>query len=244
MKASGELADPLRVFVSDKEFSKLFISAIVGAEFTVPTLAVLRSIGDVRGYRFPDNCCIKPTHASGRVLFRRGAEKIDIDEIESWFRLNYYLKHREVNYETLRPKVIVEPIVFNKKELLDYKVFCFEGVPRLVVVDFDRLTSHKRRLFDVSWTPLPFSLTFPLSEKTVEKPKTLGTILELATKLSRSFSFARVDFYTEDDKLFVGEITNMNGAANGKILPASAEESASRLIFGDLVDRRDRLIYG
>jgi hypothetical protein len=244
MKALGELGDPLRVFVSDKELSKLFIKAVAGEGFVVPTLAVLRSMEEVRAYEFPDNCCIKPTHANGKVIYRCHSGPVDLDEIESWFRLNYYLKHREANYRTLRPKVIVEPIVFGKPEPLDFKVFCFEGTPKFIVVDFDRQADHKRRLFDVDWTPLPFSLTYPLSERTVERPKTLGIMLELATKLSRPVSFVRVDFYTEDDKLFVGEITNLNGAANGRILPSSQEASASRLIFGDWVDRKDRLIYG
>ena len=28
-------------------------------------------------------------------------------------------------------------------ELKDYKFFCFDGVPRLVQIDFDRYTNHK-----------------------------------------------------------------------------------------------------
>jgi TupA-like ATPgrasp len=244
MKARGELADPLRVFVSDKELSKLFIKAIAGEGFAVPTLAVLRSMEEVRAYEFPDNCCIKPTHANGKVIYRCHSAPVDLDEIESWFRLNYYLKHREANYRTLRPKVIVEPVIFGKPGPLDYKVFCFEGAPKFIIVDFDRQADHKRRLFDVNWMPLPFSLSYPASVKTMKAPKTLGTMVDLAAKLSQSFSFVRIDFYTEGEAIFVGEITNLNAAANGRILPSSEEEHASRLIFGDLVDRKDCLIYG
>src|SRR5688572_32797965 len=68
IKTSDEILDPLRVFVSDKEFVKLYVKAVVGEQYNIPTLAVLRSVQDVDNYDFPASCCIKATHASGRVI--------------------------------------------------------------------------------------------------------------------------------------------------------------------------------
>src|SRR5712692_8857023 len=77
IKTTDEIINPLRVFVTDKEFVKLFVKAVVGDQHTVPTLTVLHSMDEVRKYTFPSECCIKPTHACGHVIFRKNGEEID-----------------------------------------------------------------------------------------------------------------------------------------------------------------------
>src|ERR1041384_3670239 len=87
IKSTDEIIHPLRVFVTDKEFIKLFVKAVVGDQYNVPTLTVLHSMDDVRAYPFPAACCIKPTHASGHVIVRHNGEAIDFKTIERWFDL-------------------------------------------------------------------------------------------------------------------------------------------------------------
>src|SRR4051812_11969751 len=70
IKTSGEILDPLRVYVSDKEHVKQYVREIVGDEHNVPTLGVLRSPEDVDAFDFPARCCIKPTQASAQVILR------------------------------------------------------------------------------------------------------------------------------------------------------------------------------
>ena len=43
IKTTDEILDPLRVFVSDKEFLKVFVSATIGPKFNVPTLDIIGS---------------------------------------------------------------------------------------------------------------------------------------------------------------------------------------------------------
>jgi hypothetical protein len=231
LKASGEISDPLRVFVSDKEFVKLFVKAVVGDEFNVPTLAVLRSPGEVDRYDFPPDCCIKPTQASGRVILRRNNEPVDRDCIKGWFALNYYRLHREANYKTLQPKVIVEPLLFNDTNLMDYKFFCYRGRPRMIQVDVDRYIDHRRRYFDSAWNELDFSIIYPRADKKVEKPANLERMLEVASKLSEAFSFVRVDIYSDGQSCLVGEITHCAEGAGGRFIPLESEQRISKLVF-------------
>ena len=172
LKTSDEITDPLRVFVSDKEFLKVYVKAIIGEQFNVPTIAILRTLSDAKGYVFPSDCCIKPTHLSGQVILRRGSEAIDFDKISGWFRSSQYRATREANYRTLRPKVIVEPLVFDSDNVSDYKIFCYGGKrPGLIQVDLDRHTAHTRKYFDADWNEQGFSLIYPLSGRRVEKPR-------------------------------------------------------------------------
>ena len=82
------------------------------------------------------------------VRLRKHGEPLDLARIKGWFRYNYYRAGRERNYKTLKPKIIVEPLVFDSTDLSDYRFFCVNGIPKLIQVDMDRHTQHTRKLFD------------------------------------------------------------------------------------------------
>lgn len=230
IKTSDEILDPLRVFVSDKEFVKTYIKALIGDEFNVPTLKILKSAEELKAYNFPKDCFIKPTHSSTRFILRQNDQTLDFKMMESWFSHNYYDISREGNYRYLKPKVIVEPILSLSPN--DYKIFCFNGKPKLIWADYNRATNHQRNFFDLDWNEIPISLKYPRGQTPPPKPKNLALMIDLATQLSRDFSLIRVDFYIIDDAIFVGELTNCSGSALAKFDSFESERLASKIIFG------------
>ncbi|MGN6480796.1 ATP-grasp fold amidoligase family protein [Luteibacter sp.] len=235
LKASGELQDPLRVFVTDKELLKVYVRDTLGDTFNVPTTRILRHVSEVSDDVFPERCVIKPTHASGEVIVRRDGEPLDLARIRRWFQLNYYRRSREPNYRYLQPKVIVEPLVFDADDLIDYKIFCVDGSPRLIQVDANRHVRHCRRFFDLDWQPLHFGLVYERGTIDVARPDNLSAMLDTAARLSRGFSLIRVDLYSNGEQVLVGELTNCPSGANGIFYPADGEATASRIILGDVV---------
>jgi hypothetical protein len=233
IKVSDEILDPLRVLTTDKEYVKLFVRAVVGEKYVVPTIKVLRSKEEVNSYQFPPNVVIKPTHMSGRVIFKEGDAPVPISEIQGWFDQNYYRETREANYRFLRPKVIVEPMLFGRKGIEDYKVFCYNGRPRLIQVDIDRFGIHRRKYFDITWREQDFSILYPKAENAFPRPKTLDEMLAVAQGIASYFrGLVRVDFYTDGvERVFVGEITHCHEGAHGPFLPREAERAGSELIF-------------
>ena len=233
IKTSDDILDPLRVFVSDKEFLKLYVRAVVGDAYVVPTLDVIKSKAAIDAYEFPAQCCIKATHTSGCVILRKEGEPVDRALIKSWFDINYYRTGREANYKLLKPKVIVEPILFGSWNLQDYKIFCVNGTPKLIQVDVDRYIGHKRKYFDAAWNEQPFSIKYPRTDKVIPRPKNFDEMLRVAAQLSRDFGFVRVDLYSDDNNVCVGEITHCADNADGKFTPASAEKLLSDYLFRD-----------
>lgn len=238
IKTSPEILDPLRVFTSDKEFVKLYVKATLGDAHNIPTLAVLHSPDECRRFEFPARCVIKPTHLSGTVLLRRRGEPIDFAQIEEWFDTNLYLGSREANYRPLRPKVIVEPFVFDDDNPSDYKFFCVNGRPGLIQVDRDRHVRHTRNFYDVDWRRLPVAMTHPAGDTDDPRPANLALMLDLAARVSRDFSLVRVDFYSNGAEALLGEITHCHGGAREFFVPRSAEATISRLLFDPPQDRR------
>lgn len=232
IKTSSEIDSPLRVFTTDKHLMKMFVKAEVGDAFNVPTLDVLFSSTEVDKYAFHSKSCVKPTHMSGHVIFNDGEKPVDREKMKNWLRQNYYMVMREANYKNLIPKIIIEPILFDDRNLFDYKFFCFEGVPKLIQIDFDRRTAHSRHYYYPSWERVNINLQYPTYAGTLEKPSALTEMLEIAAHLSRHFNFVRIDMYSGENKFFVGEITHCHAAALERFFSRDDEILMSKIIFG------------
>jgi len=233
IKHSAEGYNPLRAYVSDKAFVKDYVRAKVGEDFNVPTIAVLNSFSDCCSFEFPDRCCIKPTHLSGIVILRKHGETIDFDAMQKWFQINYYEIGREKNYRYLQPKVIVEPLIFDSTNNEDYKFFCYKGKAKFIQIDVDRFTDWTRLYFDREWNEQDFSIIKPKSKKQFLKPANFTKMLQVADKLSSEFEFVRVDLYTDENDIFVGEITNWPENGYGYFVPKSGEVVASKMLFSE-----------
>jgi hypothetical protein len=231
LKTTNEIYNPLRVFISDKEFVKVYVKAILGDLYNVPTIDIIRSPDEIDGYEFPENCCIKPTHASGKIVLRKNGAFLDRSEIRSWFLMNHYIGGREANYKHLQPKIIIEPLIFNSSNVEDYKFFCYLGVPKLIQVDVDRNINHQRKFFNSDWEELGFSITYPKSNKTFLKPENFDEMIYVARELSKAFTTIRVDLYSDGKTIFVGELTNISGNAGESFIPKVSEIEASRVLF-------------
>lgn len=231
VRTSDRMYEELCRNTSDKELVKQFVRETIGDQHNVPTIRVLRSVAEVTEFSFPDSCCVKPTHASGSVLFRRNGSDLDLDTIRSWFSLDYYANTREPNYRGLVPKVIVEPLVFGDENVQDFKIFCHRGTPTVVQVDSDRRGNHRRSLFLPSWEPLPFSIKYPLGSRSIPRPSNLEAMLRAAGQLAKPFEFVRVDFYTNGEQFYVGELTHLHGGGHESFVPRSAERKFSHLFF-------------
>lgn len=235
IKNTNEILDPIRQFVSDKYLVKDYVRSKVGEQYNVPTIAVFDNYLDLVKFNFPESCCIKPTQASQAVILRKNGEPIDITETEKWFELNYYKKTRERNYKYLKPKVIVEPLIFGSTDLMDYRLFCYKGKVKLICIDVGKFSGYQRIFYTKDWVKQDFSLKYPLFEGEIEKPKNLEEMIIVAEKLSNELDFIRVDLYSDGENCLVGEITNCHAAASQNFVPLSAEKKASKIIFGETV---------
>ena len=236
LKVDGTLLDPLYQFVSDKEYAKYFISAVVGRQFTLKTLQVLRNDDDVDSLQlehFP--CVVKPSHLTGHVQFcYENDDSLDRDLMKGWLRKNLYRASRPQDYKHLTPKILVEEF-FSEDGLSvpnNYKIFCFGGSPAFIQVDADRFTFHTRNFYDTSWERLPLTLIYPSREEDDPRPGQLEDMLDIAARLSVPFPFIRVDLYASSKAIKVGELASIPESAGGKIEPPSGEYVLGRFVPG------------
>lgn len=162
----------------------------------------------------PERFVIKGTHGSGFNLIVKDKKtvkwRIWKKIMKSWLKQDIYWSGREWVYKNLKRRLVVEKYLEDTSGgLLDYKFFCFNGQPRFMQLEVGRYTSNNtRNFYDVDWNLLPFGKDLEHNpDIVVEKPEGFEEMKEIAAKLSKPFSFVRVDLYQVGGKIYFGELT-------------------------------------
>lgn len=203
----------------DKYEVRKFVKETIGEEYLIPLVGVFDNFDEINFDDLPNEFVLKCSHDSGSVLICRDKSKFDISKAQKkmkrHLKRNYYWHAREWCYKKVKPRIICEKFMMDEshKELKDYKVFCFNGKPRLIQVDFDRFASHKKNIYTTEWEFVDVSINHP-NQPTLQipKPERLDDMLYFARVLSRDIPFVRVDFYSINNRLYFGEMTFYPGS--------------------------------
>ena len=173
---------------------------------------------DIPFDELPERYVVKVTHGSTFNIIVDGSRSVDRDEVvakcRKWLKAKFLPCYGEWFYGVEKPRVIVEKFLESGdgKALTDYKVFCFNGEPKIVAVYTDRGGSCREDVYGIDWHPLPYEGTYPNSGHVVSKPDCLDEMLNVAKTLSSDFNHARVDFYVIGGRPIFGEITFTSSA--------------------------------
>ena len=210
--------------LSDKFRVRDFVREKIGEEHLVPLLGCWDSFDEIDFEKLPSEFVLKCNHGSGWNLVVHNKEDLNFpkvkEQFDSWMMLNYaFCSGFELNYKGIKPQIIAEQMLYLPKgeELRDYKVFVFGGKAKIVQVDIDRNTYHRRNLYTRDWTYLPYGIGYPMAgDVEIKKPDCLDELIMLSEALGAGFRHVRVDFYIIDDKVYFGEMTFSHGSGTEK----------------------------
>lgn len=210
----------------DKYEVKDIVAAKIGTQYIIPTIGVWDSFDEINFDELPNSFVLKCTHDSGGIVICKDKSTLDMNlarrKIEKSLKRNYYKVGREWQYKNVPPRIIAETLIEDSEEhdLRDYKVFVFNGIPKMVQVDIDRFTNHRRNLYDTEWNYIPAEILYPTNaDIKIQKPECLDRMLELAAALSENYPFVRVDFYLANKKILFGELTFLHGSGFEEFRP-------------------------
>lgn len=229
---SDRILEPERQFSCDKYLGKIYAKGILGQDISVPTLGVIETPDQLRRFDFPANCAIKATHSAGRGIIRKDGAALDLAEIGKWLSSSFYQENREANYRFLRPRIIVEPLLFDGQPVDDFKVFCYKGQVRCILYVADRNLHFARVMMTPDWQPLPVYLTPKTPDPLPPRPPTLGAMLKTAEQLAQPFDIVRIDFFSSGNQLYLGEISHVHMRAMESFKSQEEEQILTRVIFG------------
>lgn len=198
----------------DKYEVRKYIKEKIGEEYLIPILGVYERFDDIDFDNLPNKFVIKCNHDSGGLVICKDKSKLDIEsarrKINSSLKRNYYYSGREWPYKNVKPKILIEKYMEDKvnKELIDYKIMCFNGKPKFSFTCTERYKGGlKVTFFDLNWEKMTFTRHYPSSDIKINKPINYDKMLDFSKKLSENIPFVRVDWYEINGKLYFGELT-------------------------------------
>ena len=187
---------------------------------------------DIPFDELPKKFVIKVTHGSTFNIICQNKEDLNIENVKKklkkWLKMKFIPCYGEWFYGIEKPRIIVEKFIESKDELKDYKVFCFNGEPKIIGVYSNRFNGKLcQELYDTKWNLLnDHTNHYELPKELTPKPKNLNQILNYSRRISKGFLHVRVDFFNPDDTLIFGEMTFTGSAGFGKF---SSKEFALKM---------------
>lgn len=175
---------------------------------------------DINFDALPNRFVLKCNHDCGS--FQIIDKTIGFDKNLVLSLLNSHLKQKygysfcEPHYNRIKPLILAEEYLdFNSSisfSQIDYKVWCFEGIPYCIFTCHNRDASKLSiNTYDLDWNVHPefiaTSTHYQDGRGAIPKPTVLKEMLNAARILSQGLHEARIDFYVVNDRLYFGEIT-------------------------------------
>ncbi len=238
--------NPLLKICSNKITVRDYVKEKIGSEYLNNIIRIYDSIDLLNLDELPEKFVIKCSHDSGSTKIIKDKNIIKKSELILHFKycmkINYYHISKEWGYDNTDRKIIVESFIESEnRDLKDYKIFCFWGIPKLIQVDIDRHTNHKRNIYDTDWNYIDLSILYPNDPSKIElPPKLLEKMLNLSSILSEPFPHVRVDWYIDEknNKLIFGEMTFYHGGGYEPFSSLEWELKMGEWIRLDLIDEK------
>lgn len=168
---------------------------------------------DIRG--LPEKFILKWNFGSGKNYIIKDKKSIDIKLLTQKIKMDgkdkSYRLYSELHYDKIKPKIICEEYLEDKKgNLYDYKFYCYNGEAKYVMVCTGRESGDpKFYFFDSNWNFLRINKDGKneTEDFMLEKPEGIEKAFEYAGIISRGFPFVRTDLYIVDGKVYFGEMT-------------------------------------
>lgn len=209
--------DPEIISCVDKLEVRKFLKKKGLEKYLVKLIDVFNSTEDIGYEKLPNKFVMKTTNGSGglNIYICEDKSKLDRRFIAENLKLKKINKNsagREWPYYYIEPKIIVEEYLSDHEnpnnELNDYKILCYSGKAKYIIVDTNRYTNHTRNIYTAEWEKLNLKSTdVPTSDNDINRPEKLKEMIDLAEKLSEDFPFVRVDLYNVNSKIYFGELT-------------------------------------
>lgn len=251
-----KLNDKRELFVqhADKIEVREFIREYIGDEYVIPLYGVYDDFSDIPLGKLPLPCIIKTNHDSGNYVIVRSLNAINWKKVKYDFkwalRIDYYWFQREWQYQKIHRRILVEQLLSDETGRIpdDFKFNCFNGKVEFIYVANDREGENRRFIFNKEWELLPFSWGSKWKKKSTMDsipsiPQNLDQMIAIAEKIAQYYLYVRVDLYSLNNRIYVGEITHTHGGGFDRIYPREWDfELGEKLKIGkELIEQLPRI---
>jgi hypothetical protein len=207
---------PLVAKCADKYEVRSYVKDCGCGEILNELYGAYDDVSEINWDELPKKFALKTTNACGTGIICNDKDKLNKREVfkklRKWLKIDYGKYFAEIHYSKMKPKIVVEKYLGSEDGVLpfDYRFYCFNGEPKIILFSIDRATELKCGFYDIEWNRINIenknSKKFN-NVRNMPKPECLEKMLEYAKKLSKPFPFVRVDFYNYKNEPVFGEMT-------------------------------------
>lgn len=225
---------------ADKYAVREYIKACGCGEILNTLYGVYEKPEEINWNILPKKFVLKWNFGRGYNLICSDKSKLNFQKakitLKRWGKENSHLHLSVLLYKNIEKKIICEKYIEGINGHLpdDYKIYCFNGVPKYIMVCTGREKGNpKFYFFDREWNIAKLnndSIKAKPSELP-DKPAQIDKMFEYAQILSKPFPFVRADFYISNSNIIFGELTFVpsGGFDNNRL-------HNTDLLFGSFVD--------
>lgn len=206
--------DERKVKCADKYFAREYIIKHGLEEYLPKLIGVYENVDDIDFEKLPEKFALKCTHGAGFNIICKNKSILDIEkskkDLNKWLHTDFGISAGEMHYSKMKPRIICEEFLdgLDNEVPIDYKFFCFNGVPRFLEVCTGRFKDLKFSFYDMDLNFLDYqSKKYKGKSKFINKPESFDKMKEIAKSLSNGFNFVRVDLFDINGKPYIGEMT-------------------------------------
>lgn len=203
--------------LADKYKVREYVKECGFEHMLIDLYGIWNKVDDIQFENLPNSFVLKTNHGCATVILVDDKSKIDMSKIKKqlnkWMKFKFGIYTAEPHYINIKPCIIAEKYLKEESELstslIDYKIWCFNGVPYCIMVLLNRTEDNVcKSLYTLDWIPC-FDKLAVIEKNTpiIPKPKSLNQMIEASRVLSKSFPQVRVDFYEVAGKPYFGELT-------------------------------------
>ena len=235
--------DPIKRKCSDKYIVRQYVEECGCPEILNKLYGIWNSPEKIEWDKLPEEFVLKTTHDNGgrlgeNIVICRSKKNFDKNKaiigLKKSLKRSEWLIHNALQYKGLKGKIICEKLIKSQDGDLpiDYKFFCFHGVPKSCMVCEDRKSGHPLYLhMDLDWKSQPFEKKEKSSIPV--KPASFEKMIYYAKMLSKNIPFVRIDLYDLNGNVIFGEMTFH---PFGNIVPVCYHNEFAQKMLGEMLD--------
>ncbi len=215
LKINNYNQNPIVWQCADKYLVREYAKSHQVSEINLPTLlGVYHNANEINFDNLPKKFALKCSHGCGFNIICQDKTKLNLNQakkqLNKWLKTTFGYSSAETHYTHIKPVILAESFIESSKDAwpYDYKIYCFNGIPKVVLVTSERETGHlKLNWYNLNWQELDYGHPENRNQKPIKKPNNFKKMLDIAKLVSKDFPFVRVDFYEYKNRVIMGEMT-------------------------------------
>ena len=198
---------------TDKYMVRQYVEECGASEILNEIYGMYENANDIDWDKLPNKFVLKCNHGCGYNIICMDKTKLDkhatVKQLNKWLKKKFGYETSELHYPKIKPVIICEKYIETDSGMFpnDYKIYCFDGVPKVILTCTEREENLRLNFLDLNWNELDIGTKEDRADKVPEKPSCLNEMIEYAKVLSKPFKYVRADFYDFNGKPLFGELT-------------------------------------